>query len=519
MVTWSSYQNRIFEYACSPSGGSFVVSSVAGSGKTTTAIECAKRISAYNQNARILFLAFNKSIADKLEEQTEGIENIKCSTIHSLGLGVLYRSKLTLNVNDNKYRAWIRKTTDKFISKDAANDYKKRFIWQSNCENLLRLARINLIKSKDADGLNMLIQKHHIVPVSNEAEAVSKMLKFARSLVMFRSSDAAGYDVDYTDMITLPLEEGFRKFIPKYDVVFIDEAQDLSLAQQELMLQTVRPITGKFIAVGDPRQAISGFAGAMSDSFYRLEEKANGIMLPLTVNYRCGQKIISAAQKIVPEIQACDDAGSGEIIKVSNLLNVSGGDMIICRKTAPLVTVAMKLIASGKSCYIKGRDVEKQMLDVIEQIIRNGKIQSLGELYLKLDELVENLKSRIIENNPEEDVNENQAVVSLCEIINPIKTIAGRCQNIDELQDIISRLFDDKESGNSIMLSTVHKAKGLEAENVFIICPELLPYRYNGQQQWEFEQEINLTYVAITRAKNRLYYVAVEEKDIAEIRC
>jgi superfamily I DNA/RNA helicase len=67
------------------------------------------------------------------------------------------------------------------------------------------------------------------------------------------------------------------------------------------------------------------------------------------------------------------------------------------------------------------------------------------------------------------------------------------------------------------MLSTVHKAKGLEADNVFIICPELLPMRMEGQQEWEYQQELNLKYVAVTRAKKRLVWVDVDEKSVDTI--
>ena len=65
------------------------------------------------------------------------------------------------------------------------------------------------------------------------------------------------------------------------------------------------------------------------------------------------------------------------------------------------------------------------------------------------------------------------------------------------------------------MLSTVHKAKGLEADNVFIICPEILPMISPGQLDWERQQENNLRYVAITRPKKCLTYVDVPEKMIS----
>ena len=93
------------------------------------------------------------------------------------------------------------------------------------------------------------------------------------------------------------------------DFIFIDEAQDLSKAQQQLMLASIEE-GGRFIAVGDPRQAINGFCGAMNDSFNQLEVLAQN-SLPLSVNYRCGSNMINLAQEIVPQIEAHEGAIEG----------------------------------------------------------------------------------------------------------------------------------------------------------------------------------------------------------------
>ena len=79
--------------------------------------------------------------------------------------------------------------------------------------------------------------------------------------------------------------------------------------------------------------------------------------------------------------------------------------------------------------------------------------------------------------------------------------------NVQQLKDMIANIFSDDVQG--IMLSTIHKAKGLENENVYFLCPELIPSKF-ATQPWELEQEENLRYVAITRAKQKLVYVSVE---------
>ena len=77
-------------------------------------------------------------------------------------------------------------------------------------------------------------------------------------------------------------------------------------------------------------------------------------------------------------------------------------------------------------------------------------------------------------------------------------------KNIEDLKLKIQSIFSDDIEG--IILSTVHKAKGLEADRVFIVRPDLLPMTKNIRSQWERQQENNLTYVAITRARKELIY-------------
>jgi DNA helicase II / ATP-dependent DNA helicase PcrA len=75
----------------------------------------------------------------------------------------------------------------------------------------------------------------------------------------------------------------------------------------------------------------------------------------------------------------------------------------------------------------------------------------------------------------------------------------------NDLYNKIEGLFADE--GASIWLSSVHRAKGLEADNVFILKPEKMPLVWKGQKSWEFMQENNILFVALTRAKEKLYFV------------
>jgi superfamily I DNA/RNA helicase len=62
----------------------------------------------------------------------------------------------------------------------------------------------------------------------------------------------------------------------------------------------------------------------------------------------------------------------------------------------------------------------------------------------------------------------------------------------------------------------VHKAKGLEADRVIILLPDKLPLKFPRQKEWELKQEMNLKYVALTRAKKELIFVNLSESDLVK---
>jgi superfamily I DNA/RNA helicase len=84
---------------------------------------------------------------------------------------------------------------------------------------------------------------------------------------------------------------------------------------------------------------------------------------------------------------------------------------------------------------------------------------------------------------------------------------------------LLQRLYDIITANkDAIKISTIHKAKGLENERVFILEYDKLPWKRFDMQPWEITQELNLKYVAITRAKQELYLVKSDNVDNAKIK-
>ena len=111
--------------------------------------------------------------------------------------------------------------------------------------------------------------------------------------------------------------------------------------------------------------------------------------------------------------------------------------------------------------------------------------------------------------DPKETMTDSR-VVSLLDTIKTMESLPLTVTKRSDLEKFINEVFSD-EGKDGIQLSTIHRAKGLEADNVFIICPSLIPSRLS-RMEWEIEEEKHLQYVMCTRPKNTLNFVT--ERDI-----
>lgn len=505
-MNYSAYQCDIFN-AVMNGKSNIAINAVAGSGKTTTIVEACKRLKLGEKQVK--FLAFNKSIAEELSTRLRGFAEV--NTLHSFGFAVLravygnQRGK-RISVDSYKWNKYVRAHVydlSSIITPDTPA--AKVYGFCANVCKLFDLARVNLIQPGNTDLLEQLADEHQIMLLFDEIRVCDILLSDAYQMPV-------DLKIDYTDMVVLPLFCKDR--IPSYKFVFIDEAQDLNTAQRELMLCAAAG--GRFVAVGDRNQAINGFAGADCASFDKIANLPNTIELPLSVNYRCGSNMIRLAQEIVPQIVAHEGAIAGEVSHVSKLTKslFKANDMVLCRTTAPLVGLCMSLVASGITAVVKGKDIAAGLKNLVD----NANTTDIDTL---LDYL-ENEKTKLIAViKRERKCDESDAKESA-----RYRTFEDRCkciQNIclysisdtNELKSYIERIFSDENVSNAVVLSSAHKSKGLEADRVLIILPEKLPLVWRNQKAWQYEQEMNLRYVALTRAKKELVFVDIDEKHLA----
>ena len=500
---FSEYQKAIFN-AVENNSCNLAINAVAGSGKTTTIVEACKRL--HLSRYDIKFLAFNNSIVKELQAKIGDYADV--STLHSAGYKVLQKvaGGKRFEINDRKYMNIIRDCNMLAINSD--DDKKNSIKALNNADRLFRLCRINLIRHGETDKIADIADEYSIVPLVNELQVVNELLKDAYTLDL---NDRL--IIDFTDMLVLPLS--YPKQIPTYKIVFIDECQDLSTAQRELMLRFAKG--GRFIAVGDRRQAINGFAGADCASFDKIANQQNTKELPLSVNYRCGKEIIKLAQEIVPEITAHEGAieGSVETINKLELSTFKPNDMVLCRTSAPLVVMCLKLIRKGVTAVVKGRDIANGLISLIDK----SKSKTIKGFSSWADVEKEKLAKDIAkkENMSVEEAKETGRYIAYCDRIDCILAIGENVSNISAVKQQIDEMFNDSRLPNAVTFSTAHKSKGLEADRVLILLPEKLPLTWKGQQDWEFEQEMNLKYVALTRAKKELVFVNLSQSALFQL--
>jgi superfamily I DNA/RNA helicase len=298
----------------------------------------------------------------------------------------------------------------------------------------------------------------------------------------------------------------------KHNVVLVDEAQDLSPLQHKMLGKCLHGGSrgGRLIAVGDPRQAIYAFRGASHNSMTELQEKFNLRTLPLTVSFRCPQDVVHEAARICEDFEPHPNAPQG---LVSTLQNYTAADFpfgaaVVCRMNAPLVRLGFRLIKSGIGVEMLGRDLGRG-LKTLTNKLAGGKDADLdiGTFARKLDAWAES------ERRKAQDREQHDKVERINDKYESINILMDGCDNVSELRDAIDNLFS-RNSGK-ITLSTIHRAKGLEWDVVYFLdahkCPNKriteLANAFPDEYADAYQQELNMRYVAITRAKRQLTYI------------
>lgn len=478
--TWSPYQTALFDFVKAGKGNA-IVRAVAGSGKSTTSVEAMR-----HAKGSVIFLAFNKAIADELKER-----GVNARTFHSLTFTPVTRSRKQNGPEMDKLKKLIRQSPE--FNRD---DIK---LYQSFMTRLVGLARgvgIGCLLPNTDEQWFGLVNHHELELESEDADVVTAVE--LSKLLLSISNDSPM--VDFDDMLYFAVKDNI--VLPKFDTVFVDEAQDTNPIQREILRKIMTP-TSRLIAVGDPAQAIYGFRGADSNSMRLIQEEFNCVELPLTITYRCATSIVSYAQRWVKQIEAAPTAPQGEVKTLGswNAKMFQPNDLVVCRKSAPLLTAAFKFIKARVPVQVMGRDIGQGLKALIKKMNAG---QDIDLLKTKLEAWADREIAAAQNKNDEAKVEQiGDRLASLLTLMEGLKedrrTVAGLEQGIDYL-------FKDK--ADAVIFATIHKSKGLEANRVWWLERSQCPSKW--AKGWQAEQEENLCYVATTRAKSSLFLIEPE---------
>lgn len=454
------------------------------SGKTFTLCKLAEMTPPIKSS---IFLAFNKSIAEELGQRLP--RTVKAQTLHSCALSSLCKAfSLNFSLSDSKN---FNLAKEKMEFKGV---HPKRIpgIIMKVCR-LYDLMRFNLVPD-DIEAIIALGERYG-------EDADEELAKRAIELRMLNKRIADNYflkggggklPMDFTDMLYYATQYVHKEDFKQYNVVMVDEIQDLSPLQYQLikMLKTPR---GRLVGVGDEKQAIYGFQGSNLDTLNAIKNAPNTVTLPLSMTYRCARDIVDEACKVFPDgIVAAPGAVKG-FVGDGTFKDAQEGDFILCRNNAPLVDAFITLLRQGKKCTILGKEFGDELVSLIDSV----------EDVWGLEQVLENMISKLQKKGVKSPT-KCEAYDKLNEKVNVLLSLY---EYFGDLETVRSRIYDIfvENASRGITLSTIHKSKGLESDNIYFLEPELLPSKYATTELALYAEKC-LKFVAITRARKRLIY-------------
>lgn len=497
----SEHQQRIYDFLLNGDGHGLVVA-VAGSGKSTTLLESVKVIKAKTPEARIVLLAFNTSIRTELKTKLAdaGLTDVETYTLNGFGNEVIRASKgRGVKIQHNKERGMLRRAADELGLADQSKD---RFNQAVNLYG--KFQSYAALDPHDLDDFQRLATVYNV----KDADPLQPVVARALELAVEDFKQSGRYTLDEQNYLPVKL----KLPIQTYDFVFVDECQDLTQTQLELVIRAAGD-KGRLLFVGDPRQAIMGFRGADNESVQNIREMERApTQLPLTVCYRCPTEHLKLARKLMTEIQAASGAKKGEIheLKWDEAFDyVQEGDLLFARTKNLVDRVILELFARGLTLDYAPPKQKRQEDDQGDE--------DLGSSSARVAAVTGRLKAAAVNFKPEQAPRRKP---TLGKTDKPLETLLdwtlGKLhqqardwdgEGLTAYVDALTR--PDERMG--VKVSSAHQSKGLEADRVFVMGYPLFGVPRQSQQPWEYEQELNLKYVALTRAKETLHLVGEPE--------
>lgn len=499
------------------SSGHGIVKATAGSGKTSTLVQVARQLvpSLTAAGREACFLAFNRATAAELRARLP--DGVEATTLHALGRRMLiaeYPQSAAKPPEPDKYRRIAARLLDE-------RHLPARPELAAYLARLASFARLELTDPTSAAAVTRVAERYRLAPPLTGADQ-AELERCLPELLEAGARALAEGRLDFTDMAYLPVRLSLSA--PGFGFVCVDEAQDLSALALALVMKLVDR-GARALFVGDPRQAIYAFAGADARGLQRIRERTMAAELPLSVSYRCPLRHVALARRFAPEMEARPRAPTGRVRVCSEprLLDlIEPGDLVIARTNQDLVSWALRIAARGLATRVLGSDLSPQAAALAEELFGSRHDSSYDDAPRRIElnaaattarlerELITDLK---LPSALQRSADAHQALALAVE-----HTARWRATvNHQAVLANLTALFGG-EAGNGaspVVLSTIHRAKGREADRVFLLAADLLAAAPAASPE-EDESEANVLFVALTRAKRELVLVESRPRAIAQ---
>ena len=547
----STYQQDILDFFLNNPQSNMLVNALAGSGKSTTACMLSE-----HSKTSDLYIAFNASVVEEFKKKIKNPKT-KVMTMHSLAYSIMLynveqeskdsgekpkgfgsqRSKRTVSLDNFK----PHKILDEEITKRYGRyiEFAKRVFLKDNYVNLYNLCRLTLTDMSSNKDVSRLINDHVLfLYYGDEGYSAPDISEITSTLKILDTKSKQQFEtqgvIDFTDMLwitfnKLKYDNWEVPYWALYTNIYCDEVQDFSNIQLNF-LKFIKRTKGRYVFIGDFHQAIYNFAGANAQAFNQIPKMFAPVeTFDLPICYRCAKSHLSRVNREygIP-ILPCDNAPMG-FVKTIDKNKISeyakAGDMVISRKNKWIAEVVLDLARNGTPIFIE----DKEMVGAIKRQILSSKCTSVGTLEKFLQKVISNYNKKLFEivsKNVREGGHEEERLEAVAETNSKIdntsfllEILEGYLENhassdsVSKFSNFIDKLLNTTPSPNCIRLCSIHKAKGLEATNVFVLNEAKINYDFRNSKEQNI-QEKNLSYIATTRAKEGLYLVKEPSKTI-----
>ena len=547
----STYQQDILDFFLNNPQSNMLVNALAGSGKSTTACMLSE-----HSKTSDLYIAFNASVVEEFKKKIKNPKT-KVMTMHSLAYSIMLynveqeskdsgekpkgfgsqRSKRTVSLDNFK----PHKILDEEITKRYGRyiEFAKRVFLKDNYINLYNLCRLTLTDMSSNKDVSRLIDDHVLfLYYGDEGYSAPDISEITSTLKILDTKSRQQFEtqgvIDFTDMLwitfnKLKYDNWEVPYWALYTNIYCDEVQDFSNIQLNF-LKFIKRTKGRYVFIGDFHQAIYNFAGANAQAFNQIPKMFAPVKtFDLPICYRCAKSHLSRVNREygIP-ILPCDDAPMG-FVKTIDKSKISeyakAGDMVISRKNKWIAEVVLDLARNGTPIFIE----DKEMVGAIKRQILSSKCTSVGTLEKFLQKVISNYNKKLFEivsKNAREGGHEEEHLEAVAEANSKIdntsfllEILEGYLENhassdsVSKFSNFIDKLLNTTPSPNCVRLCSIHKAKGLEATNVFVLNEAKINYDFRNSKEQNI-QEKNLSYIATTRAKEGLYLVKEPAKTI-----